>query len=82
MEKNCKHSTSRRNVGNLLSRLKLGRRWDYAGLEIFILQAGGEGGGIVRSGWLDDEEESQNATVISIFSLPRSVGSFVPQVCW
>lgn len=82
-EKSCKNSpTSGKNVGKLVSRLKLGGRWDYAGLEIFIVQADGEGESIVRSGCLDDEEESKTATMISIFILPRSVGSFVPQVCW
>lgn len=65
----------------MFSRLKLSGRWDYAELEIFILQTGGEGESIVRSDWLHDEKESRAATMISIFSLPRSVGSFVPQVC-
>lgn len=47
-----------------------------------MLQESGEGKTIVTSGWLDDKEESKTATMISIFSLPRCVGSFIPQVCW
>lgn len=72
-----------KKVGKLVSRLKLGGRWDYAGLEIFILQAGGEGEVIVsKIGWMMGRKGEQNCHNDSIFSLPRSVGSFVPQVCW
>lgn len=49
--------TSRKKVGKLFSRLKLSGRQDYAGLEIFILQTGGEGESIVRSDWLHDEKK-------------------------